>query len=311
VSALATVRPVRDASEIAGIDPVRERSGFGGVIVEEMRWIRDVGAGEVFVAEEDGVTIGAGAALCLGATGWIGGVCVVPEARRRGLGGALTAAGVAWLRERGAGTVLLYATELGRPVYERLGFVADGAADLWSGRAPEPVFVPGLRAGGEGDLAAALALDRAATGEDRSAVARRLWSTRAFVFAGANGLRGAAIGGRFGGGTVVAADDEAGRALLATSLATQVGEVRAATPSANVAAAETLGAAGFRPELTTPRMRLGPATAPGPSDCSVCSTSSGANVERVPRPSSASAPPSNAPAGRSGTRTRSSSPAPT
>jgi GNAT superfamily N-acetyltransferase len=264
VSALATVRPIRETSEIASVDPVRERAGFGAVIVEEMRWIRAIGAGEVFVAEEDGVTIGAGAALSLGATGWIGGVCVVPEARRRGLGGALTAAGVAWLRDRGVGTVLLYATELGRPIYERLGFVADGAADLWSGRAPEPVYLSGLRAGGETDLDAALALDRAATGEDRGVIARRLWSTRAFVFAGEAGLRGAAIGGRFGGGTVVAADDEAGRALLVTSLAAQVGEVRAAVPSTNAAAAETLSATGFRPELTTPRMRLGPPVAARP-----------------------------------------------
>jgi GNAT superfamily N-acetyltransferase len=255
----ATVRPVRHDAEITRIDPVRERAGFGATIVEEMRWIRARGVGEVFIAEEDGVVLGAGAALSLGATGWIGGVCVVPEARRRGLGGALTGAAATWLRERGVETVLLYATNLGRPVYERLGFVVDGAADLWLGRAPESAFAPGLRAGGPGDLDAALALDRAATGEVRSAVARPLWATGAFVFEDASGIRGAVIGGRFGGGTVVAADAEAGRALLATSLAVQVGEVRAAVPRQNVHAAETLRAAGFRPELTTPRMRLGPA----------------------------------------------------
>lgn len=255
MSALATIRPVHDAAEIARADPVREVSGFGAVIVEEMRWVRSLAAGEVFLAEEDGVALGTGAALRMGTTGWIGGVCVVPEARGRGLGGAITAAAVEWLRDRGAATVLLYATALGQPVYERLGFVTDGAADLWVGEAPGVAFVPGVRPGRPADLDGALALDRVATGEDRSAIARALWPTRAFVFEGG---RGAAIGGRFGGGTVVAADAEAGAALLRTSLAAQVREIRAAAPAGNRAAAETLQAAGFRRDFTTPRMRLGP-----------------------------------------------------
>jgi hypothetical protein len=38
----------------------------------------------------------------------------------------------------------------------------------------------------------------------------------------------------------------------------QVGEIRAAVPTANRPAAETLHAAGFRRDFTTPRMRLGP-----------------------------------------------------
>jgi GNAT superfamily N-acetyltransferase len=261
VSALATVRPVHDTAEIARADPVREVAGFGAVIVEEMRWVRSLGAGEVFLAEDDGVVLGAGAALCMGATGWIGGVCVVPEARGRGLGGAVTQAAVAWLRDRSVTTVLLYATELGRPVYDRIGFVVDGAADLWVGEAPKAKFVRGVRGATPADLDAALALDRAATGEDRGVVARALWPTRAFVF---DRGRGAAIGGRFGGGTVVAADPEAGSALLRTSLAAQVGEIRAAAPTDNAAAEETLRAAGFRREFTTPRMRLGPPVAARP-----------------------------------------------
>lgn len=256
MSATATVRPVRDATEIARADPVREAAGFGAVIVDEMHWIRAIGAGEVFLAEDDGVVVGAGAALHLGATGWIGGISVVPHARGRGLGGALTEASVDWLRDRGTTTVLLYATDLGRPVYERLGFVDDGSADVWVGQAPDPVPTRGVRPGRPGDVDAALEIDAAATGEDRSTIGRALWPTRAFVFEGG---RGAAIGGRFGGGTVVAHDPEAGAALLPTSLAAQIGQIRAAAPTENAAAAETLRAAGFRRDFTTPRMRLGPA----------------------------------------------------
>src|SRR5581483_1658911 len=155
----------------------------------------------------------------------------------------------------------LYATELGRPVYERLGFVTDGSAELWVGQAPEPVTTPGLRPGRPEDLETALAIDADATGENRSAIARALWPTRAFVF---EGERGAAIGGRFGGGTVVARDPEAGAALLRTSLAAQVGQIRAAAPTENTAAAETLRELEFRRDFTTPRMRLGPPVAARP-----------------------------------------------
>src|SRR5262249_61479445 len=57
-------------------------------------------------------------------TGWVHGIVVRPRRQRSGLGRSLTEAAIAWLRGRSAGAVLLLATEAGRPVYERLGFVA-------------------------------------------------------------------------------------------------------------------------------------------------------------------------------------------
>src|SRR5947208_2002584 len=81
-------------------------------------------------------------------TGWIGALGVIGAVRRRGLGTALTEAAVDWLRDHGAQTVLLYATEAGRPVYTRVGFVADGEAHAWRDVAPPPpAAVPaGIRA---------------------------------------------------------------------------------------------------------------------------------------------------------------------
>src|SRR5258705_151689 len=82
-----------------------------------------------------------------------------------GIGRALTEAAVARLHDRGAGTVLLFATDMGRPLYERLGFVIEGAATAWrgtSGAIPTGVQMRRLR---EDDRAAVSALDRAATGE--------------------------------------------------------------------------------------------------------------------------------------------------
>src|SRR5205823_4404127 len=68
--------------------------------------------------------------------------------------------------------VLLYATEAGRPVYQRLGFDADGEARAWRDVAPPAGGAPpdGVRALRPADDAAVRALDTAATGEDRGPV---------------------------------------------------------------------------------------------------------------------------------------------
>jgi GNAT superfamily N-acetyltransferase len=47
-----------------------------------------------------------------------------PPYRRRGVGTRVVEAVIDWARTRGYPRVYLYATPLGRPVYERLGFVA-------------------------------------------------------------------------------------------------------------------------------------------------------------------------------------------
>lgn len=64
------------------------------------------------------------------ATGWFSGavvgiynVATVERFRGRGVGAAVTAAVMDAGRERGAAEAVLHATEAGRPVYERLGFV--------------------------------------------------------------------------------------------------------------------------------------------------------------------------------------------
>jgi GNAT superfamily N-acetyltransferase len=50
-------------------------------------------------------------------------VATVPDLRNRGIGRSVTAAAALRARELGCRTVILQATQLGRPVYERLGFV--------------------------------------------------------------------------------------------------------------------------------------------------------------------------------------------
>lgn len=89
----------------------------------------------------------------------------------RGLGRRLMCHALA---EAGDATVFLNATEHGRPLYEKLGFVSVGTTYTHVGR-PEPVAGPaGSRPAVPGDLAAILEIDAEVTGADRRHLVERL-----------------------------------------------------------------------------------------------------------------------------------------
>ena len=101
-------------------------------------------------------------------TGWVHGIVVRPEYQRTGLGARLTEAAIEWLQARSVGAVQLLATDAGRPVYERLGFTAGEryGSFAWPTASPDPAATnEPMR---PSHLRAVLALDREATGEDRS-----------------------------------------------------------------------------------------------------------------------------------------------
>ena len=61
-------------------------------------------------------------------------VATLPEARGRGLSRALLAHAMVDARERGCDTTSLEATQMGRPVYERLGYRPLGVIEMWERR---------------------------------------------------------------------------------------------------------------------------------------------------------------------------------
>src|SRR6476469_8955611 len=135
------VAAVRDArhEEAGEIADLLYRAAFGPTVSRLVAFPRTSPHGDVLVADNgDGEAAGAVCCVSFGATGWIGALGVAPEARRHGLGRALTEAAIARLHARGAGTVLLFATDLGRPLYEHLGFATDGSATAWRGIAGVP-----------------------------------------------------------------------------------------------------------------------------------------------------------------------------
>jgi predicted N-acetyltransferase YhbS len=252
------IRPARQ-EELSQLGAVYVRAGFTARLAGVVGFARARLSGEVFVADLDGELVGVAAGAHFGASGWVGGVAVTPERRRAGLGGALTEAVVTHLRDRQAGTVQLLATELGRPVYERIGFVAEAEYVTLAGR-PGAGGAPmaGVRAGRPGDRAAVLALDRLATGEDRRRLLDALWPAGGLV-AGDGALRGFHLASPWrSGGATVATDPEAGLALLEAVRRTTAGEISVSLPAGNRAGLLALAAAGFRERSGTTRMCLGP-----------------------------------------------------
>jgi ribosomal protein S18 acetylase RimI-like enzyme len=254
------VRPARP-DDLGRLGPLYVAAGFGARLAGVVGFARARLDGEVVVAEAGGDLAGVAAGAVFGGTGWVGGVAVAPAHRRAGLGGALTAAIVAFLEDRGVATALLHATALGHPVYQRLGFVPETEFLTLAGpTGPRSGPGPRVRPGRPEDLGAVLALDRAATGEDRRRLLTALWPTGALVAGDGQG----SLGGYHlpspwrPGGAVVAADPGAGLALLDAVRAGGGDEVAISVPAANAPAVRALEAAGFRERERTVRMHRGP-----------------------------------------------------
>jgi predicted N-acetyltransferase YhbS len=258
------VRPVRD-DELAETVSALRAAGLGATVGRLLELPRQSPDGEVFVARSREQIIGGAAVTGFGDTGWIGALGVLPGARRHGAGTLLARQCVDWLREHGVQTVLLYATEAGRPIYERLGFEADGPARAWRDVAPPRggMSTNGVRPMRPEDLPGIRRLDAAATGEDRSAVLDALEEPQpgtGLVVERGGELAGSALRSPWGlGPSIVAADTEAGLALLSSLRREPGAALTVSLPDANRPAVQALRSWGLRPINQALRMRLGPA----------------------------------------------------
>lgn len=126
-----------------------------------------------FVAAVDGAPVGTTVVTALGSVAWVMMVLVDRERRGQGIGTAMMRHALEYLDRRGLQTVRLDATPLGEPVYRKLGFLPEYTLHRFEGTAPAP---PGevARPAGELDLPWVSALDRAATGADRSRLLQHL-----------------------------------------------------------------------------------------------------------------------------------------
>ena len=101
---------------------------------------------------------------------WIGMVLVDEALRGRGFGSVLLARAIDHARSLGGDAIGLDATDLGRPVYLKHGFVDAAAIDRWTGVLRETGASDGLELLDRSTFDEVASLDRAACGADRSAL---------------------------------------------------------------------------------------------------------------------------------------------
>src|SRR5260370_19906860 len=142
-----------------------------------------------FAAEWDGQAVGKTVTCILGSVAWIAMVPIDPDWRGRGIGKAPMSHALSFLDAQGVVSVRLDATALGKPLYEKLGFVVEYELARYEGvsLAPSPCPLPPE---GEGKIGKAVEkanaqdwpqlfqLDREITTADRSKFLTRLFSER-------------------------------------------------------------------------------------------------------------------------------------
>lgn len=215
---------------------------------------------EAVAAEAGGEVAGIGFGTGNGPVGWVGMVCVRPRYQGRGIGRALTERVAERLEDRGCRALALTATEAGRPLYEKMGFVTETFYHGFSGPGldPEPP-PPNVRRMLPEDLAAVCQLDLRTTGEDRSHLLQALEGP-GWVAVGEDGeVSGYHLPAPWGGGPTIVPDPEDAAALvrLVRALAGPEGAPRFWLASENEGGLELMRGIGFEEAGRLPRMIRG------------------------------------------------------
>ncbi len=226
-----------------------------------------------FVAELDGEPVGTVTNCVFGSVGWIAMLLVDERVRGRGIGTRLTEHALAYLDARGVRCARLDATPRGRPIYEKLGFVAEYELARWEGAASGGNSPEGVRPVAPEQLDAVVELDREVTGTQRRRLIERLYQERPeamCVFqagdkiAGYLTLRDGANAAQIG--PAVALSDAAGRALADAAIERCAGQsVFVDVPADNGPAMQWAESKGLVVERYFTRMRRGEPVVDHPS----------------------------------------------
>jgi GNAT superfamily N-acetyltransferase len=228
----------------------------------------------VFAAEgADGAILGTGVVTINGPVAWIGTIWVASSARGQGIGRALTEAPIEAAESAGCRTLVLVATDAGRPLYERMGFRVQswyrtmeapglaGSVDRGTGVSTRESDARRVRAYRADDLESMATLDRAATGEDRRHLLTAFAApeTTLVLTGESDAPSGYVIRAPWGGGATIAPDpDDALAILRARRLAAGPDRrVRAGILFENEVGARALAADGWREAWRAPRLARG------------------------------------------------------
>lgn len=250
------VRPAAtgDISQMSG---VLQRAGLASGGPKFLEFSLASPNAQMFAGCQGERVVGVACGVGFGRTGWLGNVAVEEDIRGQGLGRALSTTAVDGLRQAGVETVLLTATKLGQPVYDRLGFADDGVSyGVWD-RSSTPNFACDPSATVQpSTIDDVLEQDAAATGEDRHSYLAP-FADQARVAAGEQ-QAGYWVALPWGGGPVIAANPASARPLIVEMLRTSPGS-RLVFPEPNTHGAALAVSLGFHLVRSVRRMRLGPA----------------------------------------------------
>ncbi len=210
-----------------------------------------------FVAEDGGGIVGASFGAANGRVGWLGLILVSREFRGCRVGSALTRAVMDGLESLGCRSLVLVATEMGRPLYEKLGFEVETNYHGFAGPG-NTSEAEGFRRVSSENFADVLRLDRRVTGEDRARLLEAM--PRGWMLANEDGEVSAHhFIAPWGGGPAIASDFEAGTKVVnfQRSLAGPEGSVRVWLTDENVRGRAYMDEIGFEEFRVSPRMVWG------------------------------------------------------
>ncbi len=155
---------VLTAADIPAGMRLKEAAGWNQTVADWQRVLALEPEG-CFAIECDGEVRATTTAVCFGRElAWIGMVLTDAQYRGRGFARRLMEHALAYLRDRRVAWIKLDATDMGRPLYERLGFREEGAIERWM----RPAGGVQQQSGEVGGFELDAALDREAFGADRS-----------------------------------------------------------------------------------------------------------------------------------------------
>ena len=143
--------------------------------MSDWRRFFDLGPEGCFVAELGGHSVGTTMTFVSGRVAWIAMVLVEKSARRKGIGTALLKHALEYLDARKVRTVRLDATHLGRPIYEKLGFLPEYELVRFEGRARLGRAVASVKNATPEILEDMIEFDKRMTGENRGKMLRALF----------------------------------------------------------------------------------------------------------------------------------------
>ncbi len=207
-----------------------------------------------FVLCEDDTVVGFGNSIRNNDTAWLGNIIVHADHRKKGYGSLITRHLIDHAGSLGVTSFILIATEMGRPVYEKIGFVKTSDYIFYKRETTVELklstFIQRLT---ESDHIQTADLDHYVSGEERDLFIRQFLPT-AYCIKMRNELEGVYFK-KLGNGLIIARSTIAGLALLSLRIAE--GAESLVIPEENTFARDYIQNVGFKETMRLPRMVYG------------------------------------------------------